>query len=86
MTLKKSDAVKNPSVCKGDLVSEGDLFCHKLNVNIEMREGDAWVAFDFLNDCNDESVLNYLQNLQAIHPNHKFRALNRTTGRLVNFL
>lgn len=86
MTSKPSENVKNPSSQKTPSLSNFDLFCEKLNVNIEMREGETWIAFDSINECTDESVSSYLTSLKSIYPNDKFRALNRTTGRLVDFI
>ena len=86
MTAKTSETVKQPSGHKVPTLANADLFCEQLNVNIEIREDDTWVAFDSLNACSDESVSDYLSNLKTAHPKAKFRALNRATGRLVDFI
>lgn len=60
-------------------------FYSKLSITFEALLVDGWATFDWLNDITWAEMDHELQHLKAMNPQTCFRAINRTTGRMVDF-
>lgn len=75
-TKKRSD---------NDISIESICFYKGLNIIIEALMDGGWVTVDWLKDCADTEIEEALRKLKEINPSVIYRAINRTTGRMMDF-
>lgn len=59
----------------------------EVNVSFEVYLDDAgWVVVDWLDECGTNEIEQTLRNLEQQYPNGRIQVVDKTTGRLVDFL
>lgn len=60
-------------------------FYKQLDIIIESLVDGGWVTVDWLKDCRDIEIDEALTKLKEVNPSIVYRAINRTTGRMMDF-
>jgi hypothetical protein len=69
---------KHPSV-------ESVCFYKQLNITIKALMSEGWVTVDWLEDCGEEEIDQMLSRLKETNTRLCYRAINSTTGRMMDF-
>jgi hypothetical protein len=56
-----------------------------LNVVFEALLADGWATVDWINNCTSDDIDSGLDSLKILLPHVCLRAINRTTGRMMDF-
>ena len=59
----------------------------QLNVSFEVfLNGEGWIVVDWLAECGANEIEQMLRNLERQYPNERIRVIDKTTGRLIDFI
>lgn len=60
-------------------------FYSTLSVTIEALFDESWATVDWIKDCSAADIECRLSSLKELNPVMSFRAMNQTTGRMIDF-
>lgn len=64
---------------------ENICFYKQLNIIIEALMDGGWVTVDWITDCSATQIEDALSNHKELNSRVIYRAINRTTGRMMDF-
>ena len=81
------DVYKNSTKRQSDksLNVESICFYRQLDIILEALMDGGWVTVDWLKDCGVAEIEDALNSLKRVNPCLIYRAINRTTGRMMDF-
>ena len=81
------DVYKNSTKRLSDKSIDAESICfyRQLDIILEALMDGGWVVVDWLKDCADAEIEDALNSLKVVNPSVIYRAINRTTGRMMDF-